>query len=110
MRAHLMLSVQFQEDKQSDTVGIILHTTVINMITQRNYINIQGTPIPPEERKCFISEFFLWHREHILNYLVKIPKWKFPQQSREMHYIEFFVDENDIVHRFLIFSFLMIVK
>lgn len=55
MRAHLMLSVQFQEDKQSDTVGIILHTTVI---TQRNYINIQGTPIPPEERKMLLYQNF----------------------------------------------------
>lgn len=53
-----MLSVQFQEDKQSDTVGIILHTTVINMITQRNYINIQGTPIPPEERKMLLYQNF----------------------------------------------------
>lgn len=39
-----MLSVQFQEDKQSDTVGMILHTIVTNMITKRNYINIQDTP------------------------------------------------------------------
>lgn len=53
-----MLSVQFQEDKQSDTVGIILHTTVINVITQRNYINIQGTPIPPEERKMLLYQNF----------------------------------------------------
>lgn len=54
-----MLSVQFQEDKQSDTVGIILHTIVINMITQRNYINIQGTPVLPGKRNASLSEFFL---------------------------------------------------
>lgn len=54
-----MLSVQFQEDKQSDTVGIILHTILINMITQRNYINMQGTIILPGKRNCSLSEFFL---------------------------------------------------
>lgn len=54
-----MLSVHFQEDKQSDTVGLILRTIVINMITQRNYINMQGTPILPGKRKCSLPEFFL---------------------------------------------------
>lgn len=52
-----MLSVQFQKDKQSDTVGIILHTTVINMITQRNYINIQVTPVLPGKRNAFYRTF-----------------------------------------------------
>lgn len=54
-----MLLVQFQEDKQSDTAGIILHSIVINMITQRNYINMQDTPILPRKRQCSLSQFFL---------------------------------------------------
>lgn len=54
-----MLSFQFQEDKQSDTVGIILHTIVINVITQKNYIHIQGTPILPGKIKRFFIEIFL---------------------------------------------------
>lgn len=57
MRVHLMLSDQFQEDKQSDTVGIILHTIVTNMITKRNYINIQGTPIRTEKKMLLYQNF-----------------------------------------------------
>lgn len=63
-----MLSVQFQEDKQSDTVGIILHTIVINMITQRNYINIQGTPILPGKRNASLSEFFSTENTFLIIY------------------------------------------
>lgn len=59
MRAHLMLSVQFQEDKQSDTVGMILHTIVTNMITKRNYINIQDTPRLTGGENASLSEFLL---------------------------------------------------
>lgn len=59
MRAHLMLSVQFQADKQSDTVGMILHTIVTNMITKRNYINIQDTPRLIGGKNASLSEFFL---------------------------------------------------
>lgn len=58
-----MPSVQFQKDK-SDSGGIILHSIVINVITWRNYINIQDFPTLPEKKCFFISIFPLAQRTH----------------------------------------------
>lgn len=60
-----MPSVQFQKDK-SDSGGIILHSIVINVITWRNYINIQDSPTLPEKKVLLYLNFSFGSEDTLL--------------------------------------------